>query len=135
MTWRNAFCVLLVMFLPATVDFAGSVNVQIQPYTGTIEEYTTLTLKQFKNAGLKIIEQKKAGKSGVVFEYNGKLQGRSLHWYARAEKSGGQVYLATATATEEEWAGQGGKLKSCVDSLRCESNESVAAPSASPPHR
>lgn len=128
-------CQALVMFLPATGDFAGNVNVQIQPYSGTLEEYTTLTLKQFKDAGVKVIEQKKIGKSGVLFEYNGDLQGRTLHWYARAEKAGGHVYLATATATEEEWAGQGARLKSCVDSLRCEGSESTPAPGASPSHK
>jgi len=93
-----------------------------------------LSLKQFKNTGLKVIEQKKAGKSGVVFEYNGEFQGRALHWYVRAEKAGGRVYLATGTATEEDWAGQSAKLKSCVDSLRCDGNEPVAAPNAVPPH-
>ena len=128
-------CQALVMFLPATGDFAGNVNVQIQPYSGTIEEYTTLTLNQFKNASVKVIEQRKTGKSGVVFEYNGELQGRALHWYARAEKTGGHVYLATATATEEEWAGQGAKLRNCVDSLRCEGSESIPAPSTSQPHK
>jgi hypothetical protein len=71
----------------------------------------------------------------VTFEYSGPLQGRSLHWYARAEKSGGRVYLATATAAEQQWAKQGAQLKACVDSLRCETGEQVVAPNAAPPHR
>ena len=74
----KTICQPLIMSLPATGNFAGNVNVQIQPYSGTIAEYTTLTLKQFKDAGVKVIEQKKAGTAGVVFEYSGELQaGRS----------------------------------------------------------
>jgi hypothetical protein len=122
----------LMMFLPANNNFAGNVNVQIQPYSGTIEEYTALTLKQFKDAGVKVIAQKKAGTSGVVFEYSGELQGRTLHWYARAEKAVGHVYLATATAAEQEWPKQGSQLKASVDSLRCEPG---SAANAAPPHR
>jgi len=131
----KSICQPLIMSLPATGNFAGNVNVQIQPYSGTIAEYTTLTLKQFKDAGVKVIEQKKAGTSGVVFEYSGELQGRSLHWYARAEKAAGHVYLATATTTEQEWPRQSAQLKACVDSLRSESGEPGAAPNAAPPHR
>jgi hypothetical protein len=122
----------LMMFLPANNNFAGNVNVQIQPYSGTIEEYTALTLKQFKDAGVKVISQKKAGTSGVVVEYSGELQGRTLHWYARAEKAVGHVYLATATAAEQEWPKQGSQLKACVDSLRWEPG---SAANAAPPHR
>jgi hypothetical protein len=116
----DSTCQALMMFLPATGSFAANVNVQIQPFSGTIEEYTKLTLKQFEDLGIKVIEQKKAGKSAVIFEYSGKLQGRSLHLYARAEKAGGHFYLTTATATEEEWPKQGVQLKACVDSFRCE---------------
>jgi hypothetical protein len=89
---------ILMMFLPATNNFAGNVNVQIQPYGATLEEYVRLTLDQCKDAGLKVIAQNKAGKSAVVFEYSGAPQGRALHWYARAEKTPGHVYLVTATA-------------------------------------
>ena len=60
------------------------------PYANktSIEEYAALTLKQFKDNKAKLIEQKKVGDSVFVFEYAGELQGQSLHWYARAEKSG-----------------------------------------------
>jgi len=40
----------LMMFLPVTDGFAANVNVQIQPYAGTIEDYTALSLQQFKSA-------------------------------------------------------------------------------------
>lgn len=128
-------CQVLVMLLPGTDNFVSNVNVQIQPYRGTIEEYTALTLKQFKGAGVKLIEQRNTDKSSVVFEYSGELQGRALHWYARAEKAGGHVYLATATAAEPDWPKQSAQLKSCVESLRCESGELVPAPKVDTQHR
>jgi hypothetical protein len=127
----NTGCQAIMMFLPATASFAPNVNVQIQPYLGTIEEYTKLTLKQFEDAGIKLIEQRKEGKSVVFFEYSGKLQGRSLHWYARAEKVADHVYLATATATQEDWPKESAALRTCVDSLRCESGGAAAEPTPS----
>jgi hypothetical protein len=121
----------LMMYLPPNGNFAANVNVQVQPYSGTIEDYMALTQKQFKDVGVKVIEQKKIGKSVVACEYNGELQGQSVHWYARAEKSGGHVYLATASAAEQHWAAQGAQLKACVDSLRCDGGP----PDAAPPQR
>ena len=125
----------LAMAVPAADNFAANVNVQIQPYEGSIEEYAALTLKQFKDLGIKVIEQKKLGKSGTAFEYSGELQGRDLHWYARAEKLGGQVYLVTATAAEGHWANQALQLKACVDSFRLEKGEQDEAANGSQPIR
>jgi hypothetical protein len=122
----------LMMFLPVNDGFAANVNVQIQPYAGTMEEYVALTLDQFKSAGIKVLQQKKAAKSVVVFEYSGEMQGRELRWYARAEKSGGSVYLVTATATGLQWKKEAARLKSCVDSFRCGSGDSATL---APPHR
>jgi hypothetical protein len=109
----------LMMFLPATDGFAPNVNVQIQPYPGTIDDYVALTLKQLKSMEIKVLEQKKPTKSVAIFEYQGELQGRSLHWYARAEKSADHVYLITATATPSQWKQVADRLKPCVDSFRC----------------
>jgi hypothetical protein len=125
----------LMMWLPLNEVFTANVNVQIQPYSGTIEEYTALTLKQFKEHSAKLIEQRGVGTSAVVLEYSGELQGQSLHWYARAEKSGGHVYLATATTTEQQWPKQATQLKACVESLRCQNGEAPAGPNAAPPQR
>lgn len=120
----------VMMFLPSSGSFAANVNVQVQSYSGTIEEFTTLTLKQLKDVGAKVIEQRKTGNSGLVLEYSGELRGQPLHWYARAEKAAGHVYLATATGAEQDWAKQSALLKACVDSLRCEGGEEDAAPAA-----
>jgi len=110
----------VIMCLPATEGFAPNVNVMIQPYVGTIDDYSALSMGQFKDGGLKVLLHKKLGKSAVVFEYTGELQGRQLHWYARAEKSAGSVYLVTATAANEQWDKAAARLKSCVDSFSCD---------------
>jgi Tfp pilus assembly protein PilX len=87
----------LIMFLPEINGFAGNVNVQIQPYNGSIEDYAGLSLQQFKSVGYNVLQQKSPVKSEVVFEYTGDVQGRPLHFYSRAVKSGGSIYLVTAT--------------------------------------
>jgi hypothetical protein len=114
---------VLLMFLPATNGFSANVNVQIQLYTGTIDGYRALSLQQFNTAGFKVLEQKMLGKSEVKFEYAGVSQGFKLHWYARAKKSGNKVYLVTATASDEQWSAVAARLKTCVDSFRCDSGE------------
>jgi len=124
---------VLMMFLPVTKSFAPNVNVQIQPYAGTIDEYVALSVDQFKSMGLKLSYQKAVGKSAVALEYTGEMKGKPLHWYARAEKSVANVYLVTATASEEQWSAVATQLKTCVDSFRCESGGQGTAPNAVAP--
>lgn len=123
---------VVMMWLPPT---EANVNVQIQPYDGTIEEYAALTLGQFKENKAKVIEQKKVGDSVFVVEFAGELQGRSFHWYARAEKSAGHVYLVTGTTTEQQWSKQAAQIKACVDSFRCDKGGQIVAPNTASPNR
>jgi hypothetical protein len=125
----------LMMFLPTADGFAANVNVQIQPYAGTMDDYIALTLEQLKSADFKLLQKKVSGKAIAVFDYTGKMQGRALHWYARAEKSGARVYLVTASATDEQWNKVATRLKACVDSFRCDGGEQGAAPTATAPRR
>ncbi|MBL7134164.1 MAG: hypothetical protein ISS78_08705 [Phycisphaerae bacterium] len=120
----------LMMFLPPSKGFAPNVNVVIQPYAGTIDEYAALSKKQFVAGKFKLIREAKVGKVGVLFEYSGRLQGRQLRWYARAILRGDKVYLVTATATKDQWAGVSGKLKACVDSFEIGKGEAPAAPAS-----
>jgi hypothetical protein len=117
----------VVMFLSATNGFAANVNVQIQPYGETLDDYLTLSVQQCKNAGFKLLQQNATEKTAVVFEYAGEMDGRRLHWYARAQKSAGRVYLVTATALDDQWDRLAPQLKACVDSLRCDTEERRAA--------
>jgi len=119
----------LMMFLPVAEGFAANVNVLIQSYEGTLEDYIAITREQLKKTDFKLLDKRVLGKTTAILEYTGEMQGRALHWYARAEKSGGRVYLATATATEEQWKEVASRLKSCVDSLNCDGGGAAKAPS------
>jgi hypothetical protein len=109
--------VAVQMSLAPSDGFAPNVNVQVQPFTGSLEDYVALSRKQFDDMGLTVISENKAGKAATSFEYSGSLRESPLHFYARAEKRGGSVYLATATSTESQWASVGARLKACVDSF------------------
>ena len=109
----------IIMFLPPTESFSPNVNVQIQPYNGTVKQYAELSRTQFKTAGFKVLTQKLTAKA-LLLEYSGTVQGRELHWYAEATLSKGKVYLVTATATESQWKAVGSKLKACVNSFKLE---------------
>jgi len=106
---------VLVMFLPPTADrFAPNINVQIQPYTGTIDDYAALSKQQIAGAGWELLAQAKPGKNVLTLEF----AGDGLHWYARAVKDGDRVYLVTATASETYWTELAGQLKSTVNSFK-----------------
>ena len=122
----------LFMALPASDGFAANVNVQIQPYSGTLDEYIALSEEQFKAAGFKVVQRSKQGQSAVVFEYVGEMQGRALHWYAKAVHATDRVYLVTATATETQWKREAVPLKECIDSFRREEGEAGPANGSQP---
>ena len=107
----------LTMLLPPSEGFASNVNVQIQPHEGSMEEYASLSRQQFKTMNLDLIKEKKLGDTVLVMECSGTMQGRQLHFYAKAISTGKKVYLATAAATEKQWQSNSEKLVACVDSL------------------
>jgi hypothetical protein len=113
----NAAYTPLLMSLPASDGFAPNVNVQVEPYPGKVNQYIALSRKQFAAAGLNVIRETRSRRGGWVVEYRGSMQGRALHWYARAESRDKRVYLITATATEGQWSSVSKRLKASVDSF------------------
>lgn len=109
---------VLAMTLPVSDAFAPNVNVQIQPYPGTLDDYVALSKQQSREHGLDIVREAQNGESGYVIEYKGSMAGRDMHWHAKAELRQNKVYLATATALEGQWPSVSDKLKACVDSLQ-----------------
>ncbi|WP_440875274.1 hypothetical protein [Thalassotalea sp. PLHSN55] len=107
----------LQMLLPAQNGFSANVNVQIQPYPGTMAEYMALSFGQFEQMGITKIASREEGDTSF-FEYKGALQGQNLHWYAKAVKSGDFVYLVTATDIEQNWESNKQQLMSVVDSFK-----------------
>ena len=108
---------LLSMFLPASGGFSPNVNVQSQEYSGTIDEYVTMSLHGLKESKFDLISNSKPSKDRVVCEYTGLMNGKVLHFYANAVMKDRTVFLVTATALEDQWKGASEKLRSCVDSL------------------
>lgn len=108
----------LISFLPASDGFAPNVNVNIQPYSGNIANYITLSKDQFKKMNYTVITEKQNGDKEWVVEYSGPTQGNDLHFYARAVSDNGQVYLATATAKESQWKDVSEILRKCVDTFK-----------------
>jgi hypothetical protein len=108
----------LVLCLPASEGFGPNINVQIQPYTGTIKEYATLSKGQFEELKWKIISEKEIGDNEWTVEYTGTGQSGELHFYARAISKNEKVYLATATAKETQWAAVSDTLRQHIDSFK-----------------
>jgi hypothetical protein len=106
-----------VFYLPAKGGFAANVNVQIQQYTDTIEDYKKVSEEEFGKMSLKTI--KSAIENGVfVTEYSGKMQGYDLHFYAKAFKTKDKIYLITAASLETSWETEGPLLTHSINSFK-----------------
>lgn len=106
----------LFMRLPAVDGFAANINVQVQSYPGSIDEYRDLTEAQFSQLGWKTISTSSDG-NVLIVEYSGRTQGRDLHFYSKAIKVDNLFYLATATDLDTRWPISSAKLKAVVDSF------------------
>jgi hypothetical protein len=109
----------LTMALPSSEGFAPNVVVLTEKSSGSLDEYIAKSKRSFEQAKLEIILEKKVG-SSVKFECAGELNGRKLHFYSRAEMSGDRLFVASATATAQQWKSEATRLKECVDSFRTE---------------
>jgi predicted phage tail protein len=107
----------LMTFLPDSEEFAPNINVNIQPYPGSMASYITMWKDQFKQMNLTIVAEKQNGENEWVVEYSGPSQGKDLHFYARAVSNNGKVYLVTATATESQWKRVSEVLRKSVDAF------------------
>tara|TARA_Y100000782_G_C10148602_1_gene250498 strand:- start:436 stop:1011 length:576 start_codon:yes stop_codon:yes gene_type:complete len=104
----------LTMMIPAVNGFSSNVNVQIQAYPSTIEDYKVLSEAQFKQMGIQALTSKIQGDSYFI-EYEGVMNGHSLHFYSKAIKKGGLIYLATATALSTSWSSDKAQLIKVID--------------------
>ena len=117
----------LIMFLPPKDGFSPNVNIGIQPYNGSIEDYAELSDQQFKSMGFKVLNKETTATS-ITWEYQGLFQGQTMHWFSRAIQSKGRYYVVTATALESQWADVAGQLKACVNSFRLDADSPQAKP-------
>jgi len=108
----------LMTFLPVSDSFGPNINVQIQPYAGTMAEYATVSKGQFDQMKWTVVSENMVGDTGWVVEYKGSMQGRDLHFYARAYAKDGKVYLATGVTTETQWPTLGATIRKHVDTFK-----------------
>lgn len=104
--------------LPHKQGFASSVNVQHQPFPGTMEEFAKLSVGQFEAGKFKLINSKVEG-DVFTAEATGNVATlkMDMHFYFKAIKRGNNVILATATIPASRWDAESPKLIPIVDSL------------------
>lgn len=107
---------IAMFFLPTSDNFAANVNVQKQQFIEPIEAYDKLTTSQFKQFNMTVLNRT-LRTNELRYEYKGDMQGRTLHWYAKAIKTGQHVYLVTATSLDSQWEQQKSLLIKSVDSF------------------
>ncbi|MEK6744244.1 MAG: hypothetical protein AABZ15_11560 [Nitrospirota bacterium] len=113
---KNPNYQIAMFFLPVSDNFSANVNIQKQQFTEPVEAYDTLTMSQFKQFNMTVLNRTIKG-NDLRYEYKGEIEGRTLHWYAKAIKSGQHVYLVTATGLDSQWAQQKALLIKSVDSF------------------
>lgn len=108
------------MALPPVGGFAPNVNVQIQPFAGSLEAYVDLTRRQLEGAGVELVAEPVMDGIRATWEYRGAMGGRQLHWYQSATQAGDSVFLVTATAPDSHWSALREQLVRAVDSFELE---------------
>ena len=111
----NAIYTLAMFFLEMTDDFSPNINVQSQPFVGSLAEYDNISVAQFNEWGMEIV-QHNSNEEEIMYEYRGVMQNLRMHWYARALKRGDFIYLVTACALESQWSDVGQRLIDSVNS-------------------
>lgn len=103
-------------YLPANNGFAANVNLQIQPFDGSLEEYEALSVSQFEEMDIEVLQLERTGNE-LLIEYRGAMQNTELHWYARVLKRDSLYYVLTATALAERWSEEQDALVDSVHSF------------------
>jgi len=108
---------IAVFCLPMKDGFAANVNLQKQAYSDSLAAFDKLSVSQFKQFKVTILKRDLKANE-VRYEYSGDMQGRTMHWYARAVKTGDTVFLITATGLDNQWQKQKQALMASVDSFK-----------------
>ncbi len=109
----------LIMCMPPTDGFSSNVNINVQIYSGSLEDYIQLSKSQFTQMDLNILRAEIIEGFGV-FEYTGKIQKREMHCYAKVLKRQGKIYLITGTTLKSLWNKDKQEIIDCVNSASIE---------------
>ena len=108
---------VVMLTLPPEHGFSSNVAVMIQAYEGTLAEYKALTQEQFKTHNISLVNEHLA-ETYLIIEYTGFMQDKSLHWYAKAMKKNGSIFLATGSTLGALWDKDKDKIIKSVNSLK-----------------
>ncbi len=108
----------IATFLPARDGIAPNVNVGVQSFAGSMDEYIALSKSQFTAANFAVVSERRVGADEWIVEYSGQMSGTPLHWYGRGVRRAGRVYLVTATSAQASWTAVEADLKRSVHSFR-----------------
>ncbi len=102
---------------------APSVEVTIHPVANGLADFITHYKEMFIRKDATILSEKNPSATESVIEYtSGSIGGLKLHFYRRAILANSKIFLASASARDEEWPGCVAGLKTCVDSLEATQN-------------
>ncbi|MGB0768230.1 MAG: hypothetical protein ACPGYV_11020 [Phycisphaeraceae bacterium] len=107
---------IAIHFMAAKDGFSSNVNLIAQPFAGTMEAYDQISMKEFEQMGLTVIE--KTNTDGVLrYHYKGVQNGLPLRFFSKAVQVDNRVYLATATTLQKEWETVSQELVRSVESF------------------
>ena len=114
--------VMRLMVAGSTEDgFAANLNVVVQRIKTTRDAFVEVSESQFKGAGLRVISKENrvvSGRPAALIEYEGKMNGQSMHWLALAVVLPDRVLLATCTATPASFPRKEKEFRRSLDSFR-----------------
>jgi hypothetical protein len=109
-----------MFFAPAENGFAPNLGVMVQASPMGLEAYAELSRGQFKELKVTVNAEtrlKVAGRDALLWDYQGKMQGRELRFLALAVPDKGRVFLATFTSTTEAFAKHEKAARASLDSF------------------
>ena len=111
----------VMLFAPTEDKFAANVNVMVQQAALSRDGFRQLSLAQFKQAGFKVNADRDLtvfGKPAILWDYEGAMGGRDLHWLALAVIDTERVFLVTCTAPKDTFGKYEQEFHTCVNSFR-----------------
>jgi hypothetical protein len=109
---------LVVSFVsPNGGKFAPNINVLIQTFDGTLEEYYEKSRDQVKALKFQTVKFTFENNHGYA-EYIGKLENNQLHFFQKYVKNGKKIFVVTATSLEIDWENKKTELINSVNSFK-----------------
>lgn len=111
----------VIMLGPAENRFASNVNVIVQQVQTSRDQVRDTSLQQFKNLGLTVTSHRNAtiaGKDAVIFDSQGKQQGRDLRFLSAAVIDTNRVFVITCTTPQELFDKHKKAFEDCINSFK-----------------